>query len=223
MSRCGIKEWLGHDDWDPNILPRPKLEYYGDSAGLKVSRDSNAIDFDFSEVARDSVRSEILCAATRPDIDIYFDQKRKVLAVTDSKILFTNLGGTKLYFTDTPTDPVAGVVEIIDISTDPNFSDRIEDAHIKSMRVLDDNSWLLCLGIHESLRSEGNLYRSEDEGQSWKKVLTYPFGYTNDWSWGTVTGNEILAVEYGSRFQYPEKPRDIYYSNDYGQTWSLAL
>ncbi len=216
-------EWLQHEIWDPNTLPRPKFEYDADSERISVSRDSMALSAGFSEVPDNTIRSEAVCVTTRPAITIYTDADRKPLVVTNDKVIFTTsyLGSysSKLLYVDDPDNPLSGIAEIVDITKAGDFRGRAPDSQIKSMVVLNDGSWLLSLGS-QTIGSQGNLYRSEDEGRSWSKVLTFAHGYNTYFAWCAVADNEVVAVEYGE-WDQEDNPRDVYYSNDYGRTWHL--
>jgi len=216
-------EWLNYDTWDPNILPKPKFEYDADSERLSVSRNSTALTADFSEVAANKARLEIICVTARPAITVYSDMKRKLLAVTHDKVIFTvSYSGSyskKLLYTNNPEDPTSSITEIVDITTHCDFGGLPSNSLIESMVVLNDGSWLLSLSSGV-IGSKGYLYRSEDQGRTWSKVLDFPHGSTPYFGWCGVADNELLAAEYGPWYQ-SDNPRDVYYSNDYGKTWHL--
>ncbi|MCK5174456.1 MAG: hypothetical protein KAR47_13760, partial [Planctomycetes bacterium] len=198
-----------------------KFKYNGNSVQLSVSRPSTAISSAFSEVPNNTPRVETVCAASRPEVTIFSRAAIVPYAVTADKVILTlsSAGTGKLFYTDDPEDPLSNVIEIVDIETSADFSDRAADTKLKSLVVLNDGSWLLSLGS-QIVGSQGNLYRTEDEGASWTKVLTFPHGYTSYFAWCGIADNEILATEYGESRQN-DTPRDVYYSNDYGQTWHL--
>jgi len=74
---------------------------------------------------------------------------------------------------------------------------------------------------------QGYLFRSTDKGSTWQ-VCQYhsdgsPFqlerGYPDYWGWTGVNGNEAVIGEYAYRDQ-ENNPRRIYYTDNYGASWS---
>ena len=208
------------DNWltDFSQPHSPVFEVQGDSADLVLTRDTSAYNSVFEEVGPNVKRTETVCSASRPEFVLYDDQLRNALDVDQEvgAVLFAFGDGLKkLGMTSDGTN----FVHLADITSDPNFALFYESGDsIRAAKVLDDGSWLLVIG-QLTTGKRGHIFRSEDKGFSWRHVLQYKKGFSSYFGM-CAEGNEVLAPEYGWSVQ-TDNPRRVYYSNDYGRTWSV--
>lgn len=99
------------------------------------------------------------------------------------------------------------------LTDEPFATDIGGSSVVRSGYRLPDGSLLLCA-------ESGHVWRFD--GSAWSLVLTMISGYMPTFGWGAnVREAEIVLSEYGAREGYPNTARRIYYSSDYGQTWSI--
>jgi hypothetical protein len=186
---------------------------------LSLIRASTAYDADFRELPENVARYEDICIASRPTVWINQQIRKSVLAIdTDLIICSDGESGVLLY---TTTDGV-NFTKLADISKDQDFVGYYETNDTnRSVKVMPDGNWLLSFGQMTlgGPGKRGHLFRSVDKGLTWTHVLEFERGYAPYWGWCAVSDNEAAVGEYGYRKQ-SDNPRRVYYSDDYGATWS---
>lgn len=203
------------DGWlQRSVTPMLVLKAVFPSLGLV--RDSVAYDADFRELPENVSRYEDICVASRPTVWVNTDVGRLVHDVDGDLIIcswyrpvFTTTDGVEF-------------TELFNIATDEDFVGYYESGDdIRSVKVMPDGSWMLSFGQYATSgpAHTGHLFRSVDKGLTWTHVLEFESGYAPYWGWCAISDNEVAIGEYGFRDQ-SDNPRRVFYSDDYGTTWS---
>jgi len=224
-------QWLKVEDQN-NIVANPKFEFNPDSPELSFARDSIAYDHDFNEYAADAKRVEGVCLASRPTVFINRDISRLVYDVDGNKVICSERGGSCLY----TTIDGENFTLIVDVDSDTpldsggKFSDYMaEHEGVRALSVMADGSWLLSTGAWVT-GVGGHLFRSVNKGVSWSVCkfaadgndFQFGMGYTPNWGPIGIADNEVVVAEYGYLTQ-EDNPRRVYYSDDYGATWTKII
>jgi hypothetical protein len=207
-------EWLS--DSNEGFIS-PKYEVTFPSLGL--IRDSPAYDTNFRKLPENVARYESICIASRPTVWVNREIDKLVQTI-DGDLIICSDGeyGVLLY---TTTDGV-NFTKLADISKDQDFVGYYEpNDTTRLVKVMPDGSWLLSFGQMDlgGPGKRGHLFRSVDKGLTWTHVLEYERGYTPWFGWYAISDNEVAVGEYGLRNQN-DTPRRVYYSDDYGVSWS---
>jgi hypothetical protein len=182
---------------------------------IEVIRNSIAFDADFNQIPANQGRYEGICVASRPLVTIFDEGGSFSAWDVDGDFV---LCGDSLYAYTTTDGNNLTLIADTNSSSEPFASHRSDSDVIKSIKVMDDGSWILCLG-HNAEGAKGNLFRSTDKGSSWTWVMEFESGCVGDFGWYAIADNEVAIGEYGYRPQ-SDNCRRVYYSDDYGATWS---
>jgi len=222
------EQWLKTPE-DQNALT-PKLEFSADSEQISFIRNSIAYDNDFREYPENSRRIEPVCIASRPAVIINRKVNRIVYAVDGNQVLCG--WGSSLY----STSDGESFTRIIDIQSNTildaggTFANHtVPDEAVQALMIMADGSWLLSTGRGLPY-IRGHLFRSANKGASWSICKWAADGtdfqlgmaFVPEWASIGIAGNEVVAGEYGYRSQY-DNPRRIYYSDDFGATWTMII
>lgn len=181
---------------------------------IQVNRDSIAFNADFKQTPSNQGRYERICIASRPVVTMF--PEAPVYGAWDVDgdfVLCSDVGYA--YIT---IDGVNFTLIADTIYSEPFVSYRSPFDFIRSIKVMDDGSWILCLGQTEE-GAKGNLFRSTDKGSTWTWVMEFESGYVTSFGWCAISDSEVAIGEYGYKPQC-NSPRRVYYSDDYGATWS---
>jgi len=204
------REWL---DSSSQAVVKPAIQSYPAAIGL--TRDSVACGSKFRTIPANVPRYEKIAIASRPKVFVNTEVSRHVLAVDGGKVICSD------YLPVYSTTDGEHFELLFDLSTDERFAGYYEEFdYVRGIKVLSDGSWLLVFGPGTSggPGRAGHLFRSVDKGTTWTHVLAYERGFTAPWGFA-IRANEIAAGEYGALFQ-EDNCRRIYYSDDFGATWS---
>lgn len=212
-------------------LLNPRFVFAPNSPELSFARDSIAYDYNLAEYAPDTRRIETVCLASRPEVTINMDVSTHVLDVDDNYVICGGI--SQFLFTTTDGETFTAILDIrSDTPLDSGgcFSDyTVPDEIIEGLRVMADGSWLLSTGrLQVDIR--GHLFRSVNKGASWSVCkfaadgsdFQFGMGYVPPWHSTGIAGPEVVIGEYGNLHQ-PNNPRRIYYSDDYGATWTMII
>jgi hypothetical protein len=222
------EQWLKTVE-DQNAA-NPKFKFGPYSAELSFARDSISYDHELNEYAVDAKRIEPVCIASRPAVFINKDVARVIYDVDGNEVLCG--WGSSLY----TTADGESFICILDIRSDTpldsggKFSDyTVSDEIVEGLTVMADGSWLLSTGRGlPGIR--GHLFRSINKGASWSVCkwavdgtdFQFGMGYTPEWGPVGIADNEVVVGEYGY-YSQEDNPRRIYYSDDYGATWTMII
>jgi len=221
------EQWLAEE---PNMPVEPLFEYSADSKELAVIRDSIGYQIDVDEiyeVSANTKRTTMVCLSSRPTLTVDTLNTRRCWGIDGELVICSD--ETVLY-TTTEEDFGDGssplYTEVVDVSSDGPFSAYYNpDDAVRSLKVMADGSWVLCMG-QDGAGQRGYLFLSIDKGQSWQICkfsdgtdFRFDSGYIDYWGWTGVIDNEVVIGEYGYRLQ-GDNPRRVYYSDDYGATWT---
>jgi hypothetical protein len=226
-----VSQWLKESDEFKGTLVKPKFEFDIYSEELSVIRPSVGYeenDGNMVMVPPNTKRGTNVCLSSRPTLAGDLCNRRRCLDVDSAAGWILCSDDVDLYKTtlaDFGDGSNPSYEKVIDVDVDQPFVKyRVAGEVIMSAKVMDDGSWIVSYGDeHSGTRSY--LFRSTDLGNTWEvcKSNGIPFrmerGYVPRWGWMAVSGNEVVVGEYGYRFQY-DNPRRIYYSDDYGATWT---
>lgn len=214
----------------PDSIARPKFVFAPNSPDLIFARDSIAYDHSFNEFDIDAKRIENVCLASRADITVNREEQIKVYDVDGNEalcgfidILYTTMDGEDFI-------PIVDINSATPLDSGGYFSDyTVPEDIIEGLRVMADGSWLLSVGrLQVDMR--GHLFRSTNKGASWSVCkfaadgsdFQFGMGYMPPWHSIGIAGPEVVVGEYGDLHQ-PNNPRRIYYSDDYGATWTMII
>jgi len=122
------------------------------------------------------------------------------------------------------TDDALNFSQILSLSQEPFATDCANGEYtylnyvICSGYKLDNG--VLLLNARNSSDNTSLLWRYDPISGAWNHVLTMK-GYLEKWGWQGVRGSEIVIGEYGPRSGAEEYSKRIYYSPNYGATWSI--
>jgi len=196
-------------------LKMVKATGQSDMQAIEIVRNSIGFDSDFQEVPANHGRYKNICIVSKPKITIYSDKPGRVAFAVDGNQVLCGYGAE----VQTTTDGTQFNTLCNTYSDEPFVSHRIPQDFITCIEVLPDGSWILAMGCPSEPNQQGNLFRSTDKGQTWTWVKQFERGFPIGSQWYAVANNEVAIGEYGYRFQ-PNSCRRIYYSDDYGATWS---
>ena len=204
-------QWLS-DSNEASLDPKYEVVF----PSLGIVRNSTAYDADFRELPENVARYEDICIASRPTVTINTTVERLVQDIDGDLIICSDY--LPVYITTDGTS----FTKLFDISTYKDFVGYYEpNDNIRSITVMPDGSWMLSFGQlwPGGAGRRGHLFRSLDKGLTWKHVLEFERGYVDYWGWCAISNNEVAIGEYGYLYQ-SDNPRRVYYSDDYGATWS---
>ena len=85
-----------------------------------------------------------------------------------------------------------------------------------------EGALLIATGNPYDPTSERGIWRTEDDGQTWTRVLVMRVGGPANWNWVTL-GNSLFVSEYGKySLDGDGNARQIYRSDDDGRSWELV-
>ena len=247
VSACDTSPAHNQTGWSAEVFATisstiPLYEFNADSPELVVKRNSIGYvknDSNFLSVEPDTVRPVPVCISSKTTLLKAVASGKRCLAVDSNKVFFRDAATTQLWYLieDANADDFGDGTNpnyrlMLDIVVNQPFAEYcIPGDRVISMKVMPDGSWILCAG-NEYNRSVGAyLFRSTDKGTTWN-VCCYanggtPFqflkGFAPGWGWGDAVGSEIVVGEYGDRTDYTNNPRRVYYSDDYGATWTMIF
>lgn len=105
----------------------------------------------------------------------------------------------------------------IDLST-LDGSDPAVDM-IQGGAVLDDGTFLISTVVYGT--NDGKIWRKDPSTGDWSLVLTLLGGYPTYFGWTGLRGSEIVIGEYCNPNTNVNEGTRVYYSADYGQTWTM--
>jgi hypothetical protein len=179
---------------------------------IEIVRNSVGFDCNFGEVPANGGRNEPICISSRPQVVLIRDGTVRDI---DGNSIICGLGS----IVATTTDGVT-FTNVCNTGTDEPFvSHRIPQDFITGIKVMPDGGWLLALGCDSAADQQGNLFRSADKGHTWTWIKQFERGFPMGTEWYAVADNEAAIGEYGYRFQ-TNSPRRVYYTDDYGATWT---
>ena len=114
------------------------------------------------------------------------------------------------------TDGITLTTEI-DLST-LDGSDPAVDM-IQGGAVLDDGTFLISTVVYGT--NNGKIWRKDPSTGEWSLVLTLIGGYLTSFGWTGLRGSEIVIGEYCNPNTNVNEGTRVYYSADYGATWTM--
>lgn len=218
-------------------VSEPLWEYHSDFNGVQCSRNSiacqlpshrgNAATGDASQVSANTIRTEttVVTSMAQSTRVAPNDKSWFVFGVSDGNIIATV--SPKVY--SLPADVTSSTweslkTEIFD-TTDANYPFVDYSTQISCLKILDNGWWLLSTGGGDAgggTPADGYLFLSKDKGLSWAKVLTMTKGTAKGFSFLSGVNGSMIALGSYSAYKYvADGPRNVYFSEDYGQTWDL--
>lgn len=146
-------------------------------------------------------------------------------------------GVRALFTTVNGTDFVTVYADIKDVEPFKTYYDSTETgAGITRFVKLDDGSELLSMGVYsagafQTGKSRGAIFRRPTSTGAWTRVLTMQKGHVPQWGFSqpSIQGRYVCVSEYGggtatvANGSISNLPANIYYSSDYGATWSASI